>query len=77
MPVGPRGEPHDRIPGQEEGSQDTLLDQGDRLGRDVAVTEAVDETLVAGMTVTVGSLVFDGSLAAKVRKAIQRARETI
>ena len=48
----------------------------DRLGHDVALTESVDTRLVAGLTITIGSLVFDGSLASKVRLAARRAKES-
>jgi hypothetical protein len=44
-----------------------------RLGRDVEVTEEVNERLVAGLTLTVGSVVLDGSLASKVQDAMRKA----
>lgn len=46
----------------------------ERLGREVALTEAVDERLVIGLTITLGSLVLDGSLASRVRQAARRAQ---
>lgn len=47
----------------------------DRLGHDVTLTEVVDERLVVGLTITLGSLILDGSLASKVRHAARRAHE--
>jgi F0F1-type ATP synthase delta subunit len=34
----------------------------------------VDEQLIAGLTITLGSLVLDGSLATKVQRAARRAQ---
>jgi ATP synthase F1 delta subunit len=48
----------------------------ERLGHEVALTEQVDARLVAGLTITIGSLVFDGSLASKVRLAARKAKES-
>jgi F-type H+-transporting ATPase subunit delta len=45
----------------------------ERIGRDITLSEQVDERLVAGLTITLGSLVLDGSLASKVRQAARRA----
>ena len=47
----------------------------ERLGREVALTETVDERLVIGLTITLGSLVLDGSLSSKVQRAAQQARQ--
>jgi len=47
----------------------------DKLGHDVVVTETADEGLVAGMTITLGSLMLDGSLASRVRRAAREAQE--
>ncbi len=51
--------------------QRTLLRQHLRgaLGKDLEITEATDDKLVAGLTITVGSLVLDGSLATKLQQA--------
>ena len=46
----------------------------ERLGRDVTVTERTDERLVAGLTMTVGSLVFDGSLASRIQEAMRKVQ---
>ena len=46
------------------------------LGREMAVTEETDDRLVAGLTITVGSRVLDGSLASKVRQAARQAHTT-
>jgi F0F1-type ATP synthase membrane subunit b/b' len=45
----------------------------ERLGRDIAIKEETDERLVAGVTVTIGSLVLDGTLATKIQRAIRHA----
>ena len=45
-----------------------------RLGREVAITEEINDRLVAGFTITLGSLVLDGSLASKVRGAARQAQ---
>jgi len=57
--------------------QRTVLRQWfkERLGREVTVTEAVDERLVVGLTITLGNLVLDGSLASKVLQAARRAKQ--
>ena len=47
-----------------------------QLGRDVVINEEADERLVAGLTITLGNLVLDGSLAAKLRDAVRRAKVT-
>ena len=46
----------------------------DALGRDVPLTEAVDDGLVAGLMITIGSLVLDGSLKSKVQHAARHAQ---
>ena len=46
----------------------------ERLGHDVTLAEAVDERLVIGLTLTIGSVVFDGSLASKVLQAARLAQ---
>ena len=46
----------------------------EKLGRDVTITTHADAKLVAGLTITLGSLVLDGSLASKVRQAARHAQ---
>ena len=46
-----------------------------RLGREVTVTEQTDGRLVAGLMITIGSLVFDGSLASKIQEAMRKAND--
>ena len=46
-----------------------------RVGREVAIHEETDEGLVVGLTITLGNLVLDGSLASKLRDAVRRAKE--
>jgi F-type H+-transporting ATPase subunit b len=46
----------------------------EKLARDITLTERLDDRLVAGLTITIGSLVFDSSLSSKIRQAI-RTRE--
>ena len=58
-------------PAQREALRGRLLE---RLGREIAVTEEVDERLVAGLTITLGSLVLDGSLSSRVRAAARHAQ---
>ena len=57
-------------------SQRQMLDRrlNEKLGQDIALTEATNERLVAGLIITIGSLVLDGSLASKVRQAARRAQ---
>jgi F0F1-type ATP synthase membrane subunit b/b' len=45
------------------------------FAREVTVTEETDERLVAGLVVTVGSLVLDGSLASKIQQNLKHVRE--
>jgi vacuolar-type H+-ATPase subunit H len=47
------------------------------FGRDMTLTEVVDETLVAGLTLTVGSRVLDGTLASKIQHEARRAQQAI
>ena len=47
----------------------------ERLGRNVTVTEQIDDRLVAGLTMTIGSLVFDGSLASRVQEAMRKVKD--
>ena len=47
----------------------------ERLGRDVSLTEQVDDRLVAGLMITVGSLVFDGTLASRIKRAVRKSHE--
>jgi F-type H+-transporting ATPase subunit b len=42
------------------------------IKKDVTLDEQTDERLVAGFTITAGSLVFDSSLASKVRQTMRR-----
>ena len=46
------------------------------LGVDVALQEAVDPSLIAGLSITVGHLVLDGSVVSKLRAAAQHAQES-
>lgn len=45
-----------------------------KLGHGVPMTEQVDPRLVAGLTITLGSLVLDGSLASKLERAARHAQ---
>lgn len=45
--------------------------------QELALHESVDPTLVAGLTVTLGHLVLDGSLASKLREAARHARHAV
>jgi len=58
------------------GAQQDLLRQRlkEKLGRTITVTETVDEALIAGLTISMGSLVLDGSLATKLRRAARKAQ---
>lgn len=58
-------------------AQRTLLRQRlqKALGASVTLQETVDPTLVAGLVITVGHLVLDGSLASKLREATRQAQE--
>ena len=47
----------------------------DRLGSDITLTETVDGQLVAGLMITVGSLVFDGTLASKIQHAVRKSHD--
>ncbi len=47
----------------------------EQLGRSIELAEETDEHLVAGLTITLGSVVFDGSLASKVRQAARQAQQ--
>ena len=47
----------------------------ERLGKDATITEETDDRLVAGLVLTVGSLVFDGSLATRIQDAMRRAKD--
>ncbi len=47
-----------------------------KAGRDVVVHESVDERLVAGLIITAGSVVLDGSLASKLQQAARDAKAT-
>ena len=46
-----------------------------QLGREIAIREETDESLVAGLTIMLGNLVLDGSLASKLQDAVRRAKE--
>ncbi len=46
------------------------------LGADVALQEAVDSSLIAGLSITVGHLVLDGSVVSKLRAVAQHAQES-
>ncbi|MBI3324641.1 MAG: F0F1 ATP synthase subunit delta [Candidatus Omnitrophica bacterium] len=45
------------------------------LGRSIRLQETVEPGLVAGLRITVGHLVLDGSLASKLREAARQAQE--
>ncbi len=45
--------------------------------QELTLHESVDPALVAGLTVTLGHLVMDGSLASKLREAAQHARRAV
>ena len=47
------------------------------VGSPVALHETVDPSLIAGLTITLGHLVLDGSLASKLLEAARHAQETI
>lgn len=46
----------------------------DKLGREIDVKEETNDRLVAGLTITLGNLVLDGSLSSKVQQAIRHAQ---
>jgi F-type H+-transporting ATPase subunit delta len=48
---------------------------GEQLGRELPLKEAVDPALIAGLIITVGSTVLDGSLASKLEHALRRRPE--
>jgi len=45
-----------------------------QLGREISIQEKVDERLVAGLVISVGNLVLDGSLQSKIREAVRDAQ---
>ncbi|MBI4355443.1 MAG: F0F1 ATP synthase subunit delta [Candidatus Omnitrophica bacterium] len=45
------------------------------LGASITLQEAVDERIIAGLTITFGHLVLDGSLAAKLREAARHVED--
>jgi F-type H+-transporting ATPase subunit b len=45
-----------------------------KVGHDIELVEAVDGRLVAGLTITMGSLVLDGSLSSKLQHAARQAQ---
>lgn len=45
------------------------------VGREIAVQEETDQRLVAGMTITVGSLILDGSLFSRIQQAAREAQK--
>ncbi len=47
----------------------------ERLGRDCTLVEHTDPRLVAGLTLTLGSVVLDGSLGSKIRLAARQAQQ--
>lgn len=47
-----------------------------KLGRDVDISERTDEALVAGVTISLGNLVLDGSLASRLQQAARAVRES-
>ena len=46
------------------------------LGQKVVLEEKVDPSMIAGLTITLGNLVLDGSLALKLRKKVRDAKGT-
>lgn len=48
----------------------------EKLGQDIVLTEETNPGLVAGLTITIGSLVLDGSLASKVQQAARHAQNS-
>jgi F-type H+-transporting ATPase subunit delta len=46
-----------------------------KAGHEITLTEEADERLIAGLVLTLGSVVLDGSLASKVRGAARRVQE--
>jgi len=46
-----------------------------QLGRDLVVNMEVDERLVAGLTISVGSRILDASLASRIRQAARHAQD--
>ena len=49
----------------------------EKLRRECPLTESTDERLVAGLTITLGSLVLDGSLASKIQGAARHAQDSV
>jgi F0F1-type ATP synthase delta subunit len=47
----------------------------EKLGKDVVFHERVERLLVAGVTITVGSMVFDGTLASKISRSARKGQE--
>ena len=47
----------------------------EQLGRELPLKEEIDEQLVAGLVITLGSLVLDGSLAARLQQALRHAQD--
>ena len=47
------------------------------LGHDVTLKEEVDPTIVAGIIITIGSLVLDGSLRNRIQEQARNAKRTI
>lgn len=47
------------------------------LGGPVTMQETVDPSLIAGLTITIGHLVLDGSCASKLREATRHVQDTI
>ena len=45
-----------------------------KMGREIPLTEAVDPGLVAGLTITIGNLVLDGSVASRIQQAARHAQ---
>lgn len=46
-----------------------------KLGRDIEVAERTDDGLVAGLTISLGSLVLDGSLSSRLQQAARAVRD--
>ena len=47
------------------------------MGGPVTIQESVDPALIAGLTITIGHLVLDGSLASKLHEATRHAQDSV
>lgn len=60
-------------PAQRETLRKRLKEQ---VGRELTLKEETDERLIAGLVITLGSLVLDGSLASRLQQALRHAQDT-